>query len=55
MPEDLDKIADAIMDNVSEIADDTTRFTQGESAELYEEVANACSTAARAIRQEMNS
>lgn len=45
--------AEQIFEQVSEIGDDTNRFDQEEAAEFYEAVAYHCSTAARALREEM--
>lgn len=50
---DVEEEVESVMDQVQEVGDDTRKFSQAESAEFYEGVANACKLRARVIREEM--
>lgn len=50
---DMELLAEEAMEAVSVIGDDSDSYTQEESAEFYENVANMVRTRAQAIREEM--
>lgn len=52
-----DEITDAVDElnqAVSDVVDDTARWSQDESAQIFEEVASTCRMRAETIRQEMS-
>lgn len=50
---DTEGVIDELNEQVAEVADDTNRWSQEESAEIFEGVAETCSQRARTIREEM--
>lgn len=51
--QEIEGIVDDFSEQIAEVADDTERFSQEESAEIYEGIAVSCKMRADAIRQEM--
>lgn len=52
--EEVETATDELCESVSEVADDTGRWTQEQSAEIYEGVASSCRERAALIRREMD-
>lgn len=50
---DIEDVVEDLNEKISKVADDTKRWSQGESAEIYEEVASVCTMRAEQIRREM--
>lgn len=51
--EEVEAVIETLNEQIAEVADDTERFTQEQSAEIFEEVASICSMRGRTIRQEI--
>lgn len=51
--EKVEQAVEEVMEQTQEIGDDTSRFSQEESAEFYEGVAMYCKQRADTIRSEM--
>jgi hypothetical protein len=50
---DVQETIDELTAHIDEVAGDAKEFSQGESAEIYEELSSHCSTWAQQIRSEM--
>lgn len=50
---EIEELVDGFNEDIADIADNTARFSQEESAEIYESVGQACMDRARLIRSEM--
>lgn len=51
--EEVTEAIDELNDQIAGVADDMDRWSQEQSAEIYEEIANVSNMRARTIRQEM--
>lgn len=51
--DDVQEAIDGLEETIAEEADDTYKWTQEQSAEIFEGVAAGCEMRARTIRQEM--
>lgn len=51
--DEVEAVIETLNEQIAEVADDTERFTQEQSAEIFEEVASICQMRGRTIRQEM--
>ncbi len=51
--EHLQSVADELLDEIAKVADNSRRWSQEESATIYETLADECATRAQAIRSDM--
>lgn len=51
--EEVEIVIDELNQDIADVADDTERFTQEDSAQIFEGIAAVCTDRARTIRQEM--
>lgn len=51
--EEVEVVVDELNEEIAEVADDTDRWSQEESAEIFEGIATVCAERARTIRQEI--
>lgn len=51
--QDVEAAAEELMEDISEVADDTVRWTQAESADIYAALAGDCAERANLIRREI--
>lgn len=51
--EELDDAVEELNEAIADVADDTARWSQEQSAEIFEGVAEACRMRAQTIRQEI--
>lgn len=51
--EEIEDIVDEFAEQIGEIADDSARFSQQESLNIYDGIASMCQMRANALRQEI--
>lgn len=51
--EELEEACEDLNEKIAEVADDTDRWSQEQSAEIFEDIASVCTSRARTIRKEM--
>lgn len=51
--EEIDEVCDELNEQISDVADDTARFSQQESYDIYMNIATMCQTRATLIKSEM--